>query len=198
MSPLILATASTIRADLLRRAGVDFVVEPVRIDEVALRESLLADGATPHDIADALAESKARRSAVKNPHARVLGFDQILDCGGTLYTKPTDLAQARAQLQALGGQTHRLHTAVVLYDRGRPVWRHVATSLLTMRPLSDTYIDAYLARTWDQIRHCVGCYQIEAEGVRLFSRIDGDLFAIQGVPLLEVLNVLTQRKELNG
>lgn len=198
MLPLILATSSTIRVQLLRRAGVDFIVDPVRLDEAALRESLRAEGATPHDIADALAESKALKSAARHPQARVIGFDQILDCGGEIHAKPGSRAEAVAQLRALRGQTHRLHTAVVLYENGRPVWRHVATPRLTMRTFSDEFLDAYLARNWDQIRHCVGCYQIEAEGIRLFSQIEGDLFAIQGVPLLELLTALTQRKELDG
>lgn len=198
MTVLTLASGSTVRAALLRNAGVEFNVHPVRVDEDAIREALLAEGASPRDIADALAESKAQRAANRDPQALVLGCDQVLECDGTLYAKPTDPADALRQLKSLRGKTHRLFTAAVLHVHAQPVWRHVATSRLTMRAASDGFLDAYVARHWDDIRHCVGCYQIEGPGIRLFSKIEGDLFAIQGLPLLELLTVLTQRKDIPG
>ncbi len=197
-SALILASASEIRASLLRNAGLDIVLRPARIDEENLRESLLAEGATPHDLADALAEHKALRIAARDPQALVLGCDQILECEGRLFAKPVTPEDARAQLAFLRGRTHRLHTAAVLYAQGEPVWRHVATPRLTMRAFSDAFLEAYLAAHWEDIRHCVGCYQIEGPGIRLFERIEGDLFAIQGLPLLELLTILTQRKDIAG
>jgi len=198
MSILTLASASTIRATLLRNAGLEVEVRPARIDEENLRESLLAEGATPHDLADALAEHKALKIAARDPGALVLGCDQILECEGQLYAKPASPDDAIAQLTRLRGKTHRLHTAAVLYAKGEPVWRHVATPRMTMRDFSDAYRDAYVARHWDEIRHCVGCYQIEGAGVRLFQRIEGDLFSVQGLPLLELLTILTQRKDIDG
>ncbi|MCA0205883.1 MAG: Maf family protein [Proteobacteria bacterium] len=198
MSILTLASASTIRATLLRNAGLEVEVRPARIDEENLRESLLAEGATPHDLADALAEHKALKIAARDPGALVLGCDQILECEGQLYAKPASPEDAIAQLTRLRGKTHRLHTAAVLYAKGEPVWRHVATPRMTMRDFSDAYRDAYVARHWDEIRHCVGCYQIEGAGVRLFQRIEGDLFSVQGLPLLELLTILTQRKDIDG
>lgn len=198
MSVLVLASGSAIRATLLRNAGLQIDVQPVRVDEESLRESLQAEGATPRDIADALAEHKALRAARRYPDQLVLGCDQLLECDGTIHAKPTDPEDARQQLTALRGRTHRLHTAAVLYARGEPVWRHVATPRLTMRDFSDSFRDAYVAQHWDEIRHCVGCYQIEGPGIRLFSRIEGDLFAIQGLPLLELLTALTTRKDIPG
>ncbi|WP_334194123.1 Maf family protein [Pararhodobacter sp.] len=198
MSILTLASASTIRATLLRNAGLEVEVRPARIDEENLRESLLAEGATPHDLADALAEHKALKITARDPGALVLGCDQILECEGQLYAKPASPDDAIAQLTRLRGKTHRLHTAAVLYAKGEPVWRHLATPRMTMRDFSDAYRDAYVARHWDEIRHCVGCYQIEGAGVRLFQRIEGDLFSVQGLPLLELLTILTQRKDIDG
>ncbi|MBN8292226.1 Maf family protein [Rhodobacter sp. NTK016B] len=198
MTVLTLASGSAIRATLLRNAGLQIAVQPARIDEEMLRESLQAEGAGAHDLADALAEHKALKVARRNPQGMVLGCDQILECDGRIFAKPRDKDEARAQLDALRGKTHRLHTAAVLFAQGEPVWRHVATPRLTMRDVSDSYRDAYIERNWDEIRHCVGAYQIEAEGVRLFSAIEGDLFSIQGLPLLELLQILTRRKDIDG
>jgi len=198
MARLILASASTIRATLLRNAGVEFEVQPTRIDEQAIRESLQAEGASAHDIADALAEHKALRAANRNPQGLVLGCDQILECAGEIYQKPRDPQEATAQLKRLRGQTHRLHTAAVLYAQGAAIWRHVSTPRLTMRKFSDDFLNDYVARYWDDIRYCVGGYQIEGPGIRLFHQIEGDIFAVQGLPLLELLNILTQRKDIAG
>lgn len=198
MSILTLASGSAIRATLLRNAGLEIAVQPARIDEDSLRESLAAEGASAHDQADALAEHKALKVARRMPEGLVLGCDQILECDGRIHTKPETPDDARAQLDALRDRTHRLHTAAVLYAQGQPVWRHVSTPRLTMRAFSDAFRDAYVTAHWDDIRHCVGCYQIEGAGIRLFSQIEGDLFAIQGLPLLELLTILTQRQEIAG
>ncbi len=198
MTRLTLASASAIRATLLRNAGVEIEVKPIRVDEQSIRESLQAEGASAHDIADALAEHKALRAASRDPQALVLGCDQLLECAGKIFQKPKDPQEAIAQLKRLRGQTRRLHTAAVLYAQGAAVWRHVSTPRLTMRDLSDDFIQDYVAQNWDDIRHCVGCYQIEGPGIRLFRQIDGDIFAVQGLPLLELLTILTQRKDIAG
>jgi predicted house-cleaning NTP pyrophosphatase (Maf/HAM1 superfamily) len=136
MPPLILASSSTIRAALLRNAGLMVEVIPARIDEIALTASLQAEGATPHDIADTLAEHKALRVAARHPDRLVLGCDQLLECDGVLFSKPESPEHAAGQLRALRGRTHRLHTAAVLFHGGRPVWRHVSTPRLTMPDLT--------------------------------------------------------------
>lgn len=192
---LILASASEVRAALLARAGLRFVARPVRIDEDAIRASLLAEGAGPRDVADALAGAKALRVRDAGT-ATVLGADQILDLGGQIFSKPETPDDARRHLRALSGRTHRLLSALVVVREGRPVWRHVAQVRLTMHDLSDDFIDAYVARNWDGIRHAVGCYKYEEEGVRLFARVEGDYFAILGLPLIEFLTWLHARGDI--
>lgn len=196
MAKIILASASEVRADLLRRALLDFDVVPGRIDEQAVRESHQAEGGAPRDLADLLAEMKALKVSDKHPGALVIGADQILECEGRIFAKPESRAEGAEQLRFLSNRTHRLLSAAVVCQDGRPLWRHVGQVRMTMNPLSEGFIDAYLTRTWDEVRHSVGCYQIEAEGVRLFSRIEGDFFHILGLPLIELLTWLHNRGDI--
>lgn len=191
--PLILASASKIRLDLLVAAGLTVTAQPARIDEDAIRTGLQAENAAPRDIADALAELKARKLADKHPTELVLGCDQILAFQGRVYAKPDSRDDARHQLQTLRGQTHQLISAIVLYDQAKPVWRHISKASLTMRPVSDGYLDDYLTRNWQSVQHSVGAYKLEEEGSRLFSAIDGDYFSILGLPLVPLLGYLGQR-----
>ena len=193
---LILASTSEIRALLLRNAGLEFTTLAARIDEDAIRAALEAEAAKPRDIADALAEYKARKVSERNPGALVIGCDQVLDLHGRILTKPDTPEDARAQLQSLSGQRHHLLSAAVIYLDGEPLWRHIGEVTLTMRPLSDAYLTGYLARNWDSIRHAVGSYKLEEEGVRLFSAIEGDYFNVLGLPLLPLLNYLALRGAL--
>ncbi|TCK99812.1 septum formation protein [Shimia isoporae] len=193
---LVLASGSEIRATLLRNSGVDFDINPGRVDEEMIRRGLEAEGASPRDIADALAESKARKVSAKSPGALVLGCDQVLDFQGRVFSKPDSPEAAKAQLEQLRGQRHMLHSAAVLYENGEPVWRFVGVVRLFMRDFSDSYLKGYLARNWESIRHSVGGYKLEEEGVRLFEKIDGDYFTVLGMPLVEILSYLTTRGDL--
>ena len=197
-TPIILASGSSIRAELLRNAGVSFAIEKPRVDEAAIKDALIAEGAPPRDIADALAEMKARKIADKNPDAFVIGCDQVLAFDNALMSKPSDPEVARSQLKAMRGARHMLLSAAVVYHEGKPVWRHIGQVRLRMRDVSDEYLDGYIERNWDDIRHSVGAYQLEAEGVRLFHSIEGDYFHVLGMPLLELLAFLTLRGVIDG
>ena len=195
---IILASASAIRATLLRNAGVAFTTDVARIDEDAVKAALLAEEATPRDIADALAEMKAQKIAAKHPEALVIGCDQVLAFDRKILSKPETPEQAIAQLQAMRGKPHQLLSAAVLYHEGQPQWRHVGVVRLHMRNASDAYLADYVARNWEDVRHAVGAYQLESEGARLFHRIEGDYFDVLGLPLLPLLSYLTLRGTIAG
>lgn len=195
-APIILASGSEIRAQLLTNAGLDFTVSVARVDEDAVRASLQAEQASPRDIADTLAELKAQRVAARHPEALVIGCDQILALGQEIFSKPQTPQGALVQLQSLRGQKHQLLSAAVIYGEGKPLWRHVGVTRLFMRDASDAYLKDYIDRNWHSIQHAVGAYKLEEEGVRLFTRIEGDYFNVLGLPLLELLSYLTLRGTL--
>lgn len=191
---LILASQSKSRRAMLEAAGVPFEALSPNVDEDALKDSLRAQGHGARQLADALAEMKALRLSARTPGALVLGCDQTLEReDGTMIDKATDRADAAAILRCLSGATHSLHSAAVICENGAPVWRHIETAHLTMRPLSDDFIAYYLEREWENCRWCVGCYRIEGPGAQLFSAIRGTHFAIQGLPLLALLDFLRIR-----
>jgi septum formation protein len=195
VSQLILASTSAARREMLVRAGVQADAMAPMVDEEAIKKALLAEGLGARDIADALAEAKAMKLSGKNPTALVIGTDQTLTLeDGSMLDKPVDPEQAKAQLAVMAGKTHKLFSAAVVAEAGAPVWRFVATSQMTVRPLSEAFIDSYVDQHWDDIRHCVGCYQIEAAGVQLFSQIQGSHFDIMGLPLLPLLGFLRERE----
>lgn len=195
---LILASASVIRQELLQNAGVPVTASPARVDEAAMRDSMLADSAAPRDIADALAELKAQKISGKHPAALVMGCDQVLAIDGAVLSKPASPEQAEEQLKMMRGNRHELLSAVVICEGGRAVWRHVGVVRMQMRDFTDGYLAGYIDRNWDSIQHSVGAYKLEEEGVRLFSRIQGDYFTVLGLPLLEVLSYLTIRGVLEA
>lgn len=190
---IILASGSEIRATLLTNAGVSFETIKPNVDEDLMKASLIAEGASTRDIVDALAEMKSLRVSSKQPDAYVIGCDQVLDHQGVLLSKPTSQQEAIDQLRSLRGSTHKLLSAAVIYRGGEPQWRHVGVARLSMRDFSDTYLDDYVSRNWESIRHSVGAYKLEEEGVRLFHRVDGDYFTVLGMPLLELLSYFSLR-----
>lgn len=197
MSPIILASTSSARRQILENAGLSFDVLAPKVDEEALKHALAADDLAPRDLADALAEAKAVKISARHPAALVLGADQVLAIDdGPLLDKPESPQAACEQLKMLSGKHHRLFSALVVAAAGVPLWRHVGIVRLAVRPLSDRFITDYVARNWESIRHCVGCYQIEGEGAQLFIRIEGDHFDIMGMPLLPLLSFLRERKEI--
>lgn len=196
MTHLTLASTSEIRASLLRNAGLEIETVAARVDEEAIKSSLLAEDAKPRDVADALAEAKARKVALKGTEGLVLGCDQVLEFEGQVISKCASSGDAVERLKEMRGKRHSLLSAAVIYDGDRPVWRHVGQVRLMMRDASDAYLEDYVARNWESVRHSVGGYKLEEEGVRLMARIDGDYFTVLGLPLVELLSYLTLRGTL--
>lgn len=190
MTRLLLASASPVRARLLEAAGVPFEVSPARVDEEAAKASLLANGAHPRDIADALAEMKARRSSVADPAALILGADQVLEFQGECISKSGTRAEAEKLLRRLRGKEHSLICAAVLARGGQVLWRQVQIAKLWMRDFSDSFLRSYIDGEGDAVLGSVGCYHLEGRGAQLFSRIEGDYFSILGLPLLPLLSAL--------
>ncbi|NIJ15966.1 Maf family protein [Sphingobium vermicomposti] len=191
---IVLASQSSSRRALLQAAQVPFEALSPGVDEEAAKEALRADGLDARALADALAELKALRVSRRVAGALVLGCDQTLSLSdGTMIDKAEDRADAERILKLLSGKVHHLHSAAVIVMNGEPIWRHVERVRMTVRPLSDAFITSYLDNEWDQCRWCVGCYRIEGPGAQLFSRIEGSQFAIQGLPLLPLLDFLRIR-----
>ena len=196
MTHLTLASMSEIRAALLRNAGLEIETMAARVDEDAIKSSLLAEDAKPRDVADALAEAKARKVALKGVAGLVLGCDQVLEFEGRVISKCTSSVDALGLLKEMRGKRHSLLSAAVIYEGDKPVWRHVGQARLMMRDASDAYLEDYVARNWESVRHSVGGYKLEEEGVRLMARVDGDYFTVLGLPLVELLSYLTLRGTL--
>ena len=193
---LLLASKSAARREMLARAGVPFEIAEASVDEDAAKAGLLGAGFDPRGIAEELAQLKAF-SANAGSGDLVLGSDQTLELAdGTMLSKPTSPADAKAQLRAMAGTTHRLHSAAAVAEAGEAVWWHCDTVELSMRLLSDKFIEAYLDAEYEQIRWSVGGYRIEGPGAQLFDRIEGSHFAILGMPLLPLLGYLRERNVL--
>jgi septum formation protein len=190
-SPLILASASQARAQMLKAAGIDILLQPAAVDEDEVKASFKAAGGSAGEAAVALAELKAGRiAATAPPDAVVLGADQMLTCQDQWFDKPPDRETAKQQLSTLSGQPHELHTAVVAFRNGARIWHHLALNRLWMRPLSPDFLDKYLDAVGEHIHETVGGYHIERFGPHLFTRIEGDHFSILGLPLLPTLAFL--------
>jgi septum formation protein len=187
---LVLASASPIRQALMRNAGLAFEVVPSTIDEREAERPLVAAGAPPSDIAALLAVVKAVAVSEARPDALVIGADQVLEIDGERLTKPADMEAARRQLLSLSGRTHQLHASLAAAREGNVIWEASETVSLHMRELSPQFVGRYLARAGDAALGSVGAYQIEGLGIQLFERIDGDYFAILGLPLLPLLAFL--------
>lgn len=190
MKTLVLASGSQARQRLLRDVGVRFEIKPAMVDETAILSSLVAEGASERDSADLLAELKAVQVSRALDGCLVIGSDQILSLGKKFFQKPATFEAAREQLKQLRGQTHVLTSAVCIAENGAVIWRHVSQARLTMREFSDAFLDGYLHEVGDEVLNSVGAYHVEGRGLQMFSRIDGDLFTIQGLPLLPLLDFL--------
>jgi septum formation protein len=187
---LVLASKSAARRVVLEATGIPLEIDPADIDERAVEAALLSPKSAPESAPEAAAILLAREKALSVSRRRpglVLGADQTLALGDRRLTKPADIAAAREQLKALSGQTHALHSAAAVARDGKIAFETVSTARLSVRPLSEAFLDAYLAAAGDRVTKSVGAYQLEGLGVHLFERIEGDYFTILGLPLLPLL-----------
>lgn len=191
---IVLASQSVSRKALLTAAQVPFEALSPGVDEESAKEALRADGLDARGLADALAELKALKISRRVPGALVLGCDQTLSLDdGNMIDKAVDRADATRILRLLSGRVHHLYSAAVVALNGDAIWRHVERVRMTVRPLSDAFIASYLDADWDELQWCVGCYRIEGPGVQIFSKVEGSQFAIEGLPLLPLLDFLRVR-----
>lgn len=190
--PLILASSSPIRRQLLSAAGVEFEAIPPAVDEAAIKGTIEAGPG----VAEALARAKAL--AADRPAEWVIGSDSVVSVDGRLFDKPTDRAAAAAHLRFFSGKTMQLTSAAALARNGQVDWSHVATAGLQVRDLSDAFIRTYLDAEWPDVAYCVGVFRLEGRGVQLFSSIEGDHFTILGMPLLPLLGALRERGLLDA
>jgi len=189
--PLILASQSRARQMLLANAGISFEAIPADIDERAVQNN--SGLAAPGEIASLLAREKALFVSTKNPTRYVVGADQTLALGERLFSKPAGRAGAAEQLRLLAGSTHELHSAIAVAHNGKTMFAEVSIARMTMRRLTQSQIEAYLDRAGEAVASSVGAYQLEALGVHLFERIEGDHFTILGLPLLPLLAFLRSK-----
>ncbi|RVT99452.1 septum formation protein Maf [Rhodovarius crocodyli] len=191
--PLVLASQSSARRGLLAAAGLRFTAEAAHVDEDALKAAARAEEYSPEDAAVLLADAKAERISRRRPEALVLGADQILECEGSWFDKPADMAGAAAHLRALSGKRHRLVNGIVAFRGGSRIWTHLDSPKLWVRPLSETFIEEYLALEGEAVLSSVGAYRLEGPGIQLFDRIEGEHSSILGLPMLAVLGFLRQQ-----
>ena len=190
MSALILASASTSRKRLLADAGITAEADPADIDESVIKQECRENGRSSTECAARLAEAKARAVAARHRDCLVLGADQMLDCDGEWFDKPRDVAEAREQLQKLRGRTHELVTAATVMRNDEQLWQAVERPRVTMRAFSDAFLDNYLESAGDRVLRTVGCYELERLGAQLMEKVEGDYFAILGLPLLPLMHFL--------
>jgi septum formation protein len=189
-APFVLASKSAARRALLEAASVPFEAVSVAVDERAIEAQAVRDGSDPATVALTLARAKALAGALAHPGRLVIGADQTLALGDEAFHKPVDRAAARAQIARLAGRTHELHSAVAVARDGEVQWATVESAHLTLRPLDDAALEAYLDAAGDAVLSSVGGYQLEGLGIHLFERVEGDHSVILGLPLLPLLGFL--------
>ncbi|WP_122466293.1 Maf family protein [Brevundimonas lutea] len=190
---LILASNSAARKAILTGAGVAFAAQGAEVDEAAEKTRLLAEGAGPADVAQALAGLKALAVSRARPGAWVLGSDQTLEFQGRLFDKAASAEEAGDRLRMLRGHAHQLHSGVALARDGHLDWTGRDSARLHVREVSEDFLTDYLAAEGEALTSCVGGYRLEGLGAQLFERVEGDYFTVLGMPLWPVLAALRER-----
>ena len=194
MLNIILASKSKVRKEILEKNGISCVVEKSNIDEEPIKESLLKQGASPEIISKNLAEIKANKVSTKNNSDLVLGADSVIDLDGELISKPNSRSEALSILKKLNGRKHYLISSVCISLNGCMIWNHTDKAALTMKRMSEEELTSYLAKISDEALYSYNVYQIEGEGRKLFSNIEGDENTIMGLPINKIKQYLEKHK----
>ena len=190
MFKLILASKSKVRKDILEKNNIFAQVEPSRVDEDPIKQSLLNEKVSPEIISKNLAELKASRVSQKNFDVLVLGADSVIDLEGELISKPQNREEALGILKKLNGKKHNLISSVCISKNGSMIWNHTDKATLTMKKFSDEELKEYLSKISDESLYAYNVYQIEGEGKNLFLKIDGDKNTIMGLPIKKIQEYL--------
>ena len=190
MVELILASQSKVRKKILDKNNIVSRVEPSNIDEDIIKESLIKENASPEIISKNLAEVKANKVSQNKTDLLVLGADSVIDLDGKLISKPSSRKEAMEILQKLNGKKHNLISSVCISRNGTMIWNHTDKATLTMKKFTYDDLKNYLAKISDESLYAYNVYQIEGEGKKLFSKVDGDENTIMGLPVLKIKEYL--------
>ena len=191
MTKLILASKSKVRKQILDNNNIVSSVEPSNLDEDVVKESLLKEKASPELISISLAELKANKVSQKKNDALVLGSDSVIDLDGELISKPGNREEAMKILRKLNGKSHNLISSVCISKNGSMIWKHTDKATLTMKNMTENDLKDYLAKISDDKLFAYNVYQIEGEGRKLFSSIEGDENTIMGLPIMKIKEYLS-------
>ena len=186
LNKIILASKSKVRKKILEENGISCEIKPANIDEDLIKESLLKKGATPDIISKNLAELKANKISQKSNGAIVLGADSIIDLNGNIISKPFNREDALKILQKLNGKKHFLISSVCISKNGSMIWNYTDKAALTMKEMTIEQLKTYLGKIKDEDLYAYNVYQIEGEGRSLFSKIEGDVNTIMGLPIKKI------------
>ena len=194
MNRIILASKSEVRKKILLENGISCSVEPSKVDEDVIKESLLREGATPEIISKNLAELKANKISNKNPNELVLGADSVIDLDGEIVSKPKSREEALNILKKMSGKSHFLISSVCISKKGSMIWNYTDKAELIMKKFNDSELKNYLTKISDKNLYAYNVYQIEGEGKKLFSKINGDKNTIMGLPITKIKSYLQEHK----
>jgi septum formation protein len=194
LTNIILASKSEVRKSILNKNNLNCTVEPSNVDEDIIKESLLKEKASPEIISKNLAELKANKVSAKNPDDFVLGADSVIDLNGELISKPENRAEALLILKKLNGKKHHLISSVCISKNGTMIWNYTDKAILEMKNFSESELKDYLSKISDKNLYAYNVYQIEGEGRKLFSKINGDEDTIMGLPIKKIKEYLKEIK----